>query len=90
MSTLLIPQVLRTETGGAGSVEVQGETVGGAIDELVERHPGLRNRLLTPEGDLHRFVNVYRNGEDVRYLDGLETPLTDEDEVRLLPAIAGG
>jgi molybdopterin synthase sulfur carrier subunit len=90
MSTLLIPQVLRTETGGAGSVEVEGETVGQAIEELVELHPGLRNRLLTPDGDLHRFVNLYRNGEDVRYLGGLETPLGEEDEVRLLPAIAGG
>ena len=90
MSKLLIPQVLRAEAGGVATVTVEGETVGEVIDGLVTRHPGLRGRLMTPEGELHRFVNLYLNGEDVRYLAGLDTKVGDEDEVRLLPAIAGG
>ena len=90
MTTLLIPSVLRTETGGAARVEVEGQTVGAAIEALVDRHPGLRGRLLAADGGLHRFVNLYLNGEDVRYLAGLDTRVGDGDEVRLLPAIAGG
>jgi sulfur-carrier protein len=90
MTTLLIPSVLRAETGGAAKVEVDGDTVGQAIARLVERHPGLRGRLLADDGGVHRFVNLYLNGEDVRYLGGLDTRVADGDEVRLLPAIAGG
>jgi sulfur-carrier protein len=60
------------------------------VDELVTRHPALKQQLLTDEGDLNRFVNVYVNGQDVRYLQGLDTPVTPADEVRLLPAMAGG
>ena len=62
----------------------------GVVDELVEEHPSLRGQLLTDEGELNRFVNVYVNGQDVRYLAGLETPVAPADEVRLLPAMAGG
>ena len=90
MSKLMIPQVLRADAGGVATVTVEGGTVGEVIDGLVTRHPGLRSRLMTPEGELHRFVNLYLNGEDVRYLAGLDTKVRDEDEVRLLPAIAGG
>jgi len=90
MSRLVLPQVLRPEAGGAASVEVDASTVGEAIDRLVARHPGLRDRLLTPEGAIHRFVNLYLNGEDVRYLGGLEARVAAGDEIRLLPAIAGG
>jgi molybdopterin synthase sulfur carrier subunit len=87
---VVIPQVLRPETGGERSVEVTGQTVGEVIDGLLERHPALRDRLVNPDGGLHRFVNVYRNGEDVRYLSGLATAVEPGDEIRLLPAIAGG
>jgi molybdopterin synthase sulfur carrier subunit len=90
MSTVVIPQVLRTETDGAKAVEVAGSTIGQVVEALVDRHPGLGERLLAPDGGLHRFVNVYLNGQDVRYLSGLETAVAERDEVRLLPAIAGG
>jgi len=90
MSRLLLPQVLRSEAAGAASVTVEAATVGEAIDGLVARHPGLRARLLTADGRLHRFVNLYLNGEDVRYLGGLGTRVGADDEIRLLPAIAGG
>jgi molybdopterin converting factor small subunit len=90
MSRVFIPQVLRSDVGGVKTVEVGGDTVGQVVDALVEQHPSLGGRLIAPEGGLHRFVNVYLNGEDVRYLAGLDTRVDDEDEVRLLPAIAGG
>jgi len=67
-----------------------GETVGELIRDLVARHPGLGEQLLTPDGGLHRFVNVYVNGQDVRYLQEFETPVTERDAVIILPAMAGG
>ena len=85
-----MPQILRTEVGGVKSLDVGGSTVGEVVQSLLSGHPGLVGRLLTPEGELHRFVNVYLNGQDVRYLDGLDTPVAERDEIRLLPAIAGG
>lgn len=90
MSTVFIPAVLRPAVGGAKSLELTGSTVGELVKALLERHPGLGGQLLTPEGELNRFVNVYVNGQDVRYLDGLATPVGERDEVRLLPAMAGG
>jgi molybdopterin converting factor small subunit len=90
MSRVHIPQVLRADVGGVKTVEVDGDTVGQVVGALVDRHPSLGGRLYAPEGGLHRFVNVYLNGEDVRYLAGLDTRVEDADEVRLLPAIAGG
>jgi len=90
MSTVFIPAVLRPAVGGVKSLELDGSTVGELVSALLERHPGLRGQLLTPEGELNRFVNVYVNGQDVRYLDGLSTPVGERDEVRLLPAMAGG
>jgi molybdopterin synthase sulfur carrier subunit len=72
------------------SLEVDGETIRSVVGGLVERHPSLGGQLLTDDGDLNRFVNVYVNGEDVRYLAGLDTPVAPGDEVRLLPAMAGG
>jgi sulfur-carrier protein len=90
MSTVHIPAVLRANVGGAKSLEVDGDSIRGVVGGLVERHPALRGQLLTDEGDLNRFVNVYVNGQDVRYLDGLDTPVAPADEVRLLPAMAGG
>jgi molybdopterin converting factor small subunit len=90
MSTVIIPTVLRPTVGGVKSIEVDGQSIRAVVDGLVERHPGLRGQLLTEDGDLNRFVNVYVNGQDVRYLAGLDTPVVAADEVRLLPAMAGG
>ncbi|HVA59727.1 MAG TPA: MoaD/ThiS family protein [Mycobacteriales bacterium] len=85
-----IPTILRSYTGGEKSVEGKGETLGGLFDDLEGRHPGLRERLIGADGTLNRFVNVYANDEDVRFLGSLETVLADGDTVTILPAVAGG
>ena len=90
MSTVFIPAVLRTNVGGVKSLEIPGDSIRGVVDALVEQHQSLGGQLLTEDGDLNRFVNVYVNGQDVRYLSGLDTPVAPTDEVRLLPAMAGG
>jgi molybdopterin converting factor small subunit len=90
VSTVWIPQVLRASVGGVKTIDLEGASVGDLIHALVERHPSLHDQLLTAEGNLNRFVNVYVNGQDVRYLDGLQTQVGARDEVRLLPAMAGG
>ena len=90
MSVVKIPTVLRPQVGGNKEVEMTGSTVGEVVTELTVRYPSLKSQLLTDEGGLNRFVNVYVNGQDVRYLDGLGTPVAPGDEVRLLPAMAGG
>jgi molybdopterin converting factor small subunit len=90
VSTVVIPSVLRASVGGVKALEVDGDSIRSVVGGLIERHPSLGGQLLTDEGDLNRFVNVYVNGQDVRYLAGLDTPVTPTDEVRLLPAMAGG
>jgi len=90
VSTVRIPAVLRPSVGGVRELELPGSSVGEVVRELVARHPGLGGQLLAPDGGLNRYVNVYLNGQDVRYLEGLDTPVGDRDEVRLLPAMAGG
>ncbi len=85
-----IPAVLRSHTGGATSVDASPGTLRDVVSELAGRYPGLADQLLGDEGELHRFVNVYINDEDVRYLDGLDTKLGDGDVLSLLPAVAGG
>jgi molybdopterin synthase sulfur carrier subunit len=85
-----IPTILRTYTGGAKSVEAKGDTLSALIDDLDSSHPGLKGRLITDDGALHRFVNVYVNDEDVRFTGSLETALSDGDAVTILPAVAGG
>ena len=90
MSVVKIPTVLRPQVGGNREVELGGTTVGEVVDALTVQYPSLKSQLLTEDGQLNRFVNVYVNGQDVRYLDGLATPVADRDEVRLLPAMAGG
>ena len=85
-----IPTILRTHTGGNKTVEGTGATLGALVDDIDAQHPGIKNRLVTEEGKLHRFVNVYVNDEDVRFLGGLGTPLKDGDSVTVLPAVAGG
>ncbi len=84
-----IPTILRTYTGGAKQVEGTGSTLDELISDLEQRHGGLRERLIDA-GSLRRFVNVYLNDEDVRFLAGLETPVKDGDTVTVLPAVAGG
>jgi len=90
VSAVLLPTVLRSAAGGQKQVDVDGSTVGQVIGGLVERHPGLREQLFSTEGELNRFVNVYLNDQDVRYLQGLETPVAERDSIRILPAMAGG
>jgi molybdopterin synthase sulfur carrier subunit len=84
-----IPTILRTYTGGAKAVEGSGATLADLIGDLDSRHSGLRERLVDGSG-LRRFVNIYLNDEDVRFLGGLETPVSDGDTVTVLPAVAGG
>jgi len=85
-----IPTILRTYTDGQKAVEGKGDTLSDLLDDLDVRHPGLRGRLVTADGGLHRFVNVYVNDEDVRFLGGLATTLGSDDSVTVLPAVAGG
>jgi sulfur-carrier protein len=87
--TVKIPSQLRGVTEGEGEIEVDGRTVGEALDAVFEQHVDLRERI-TEDGGLRRFVNVYVSGEDIRFQDGLETELSDGDEVTILPAVAGG
>ena len=84
-----IPAQLRTLTGGEGETEVEGESVGEVLEALYERYDGLRDRI-TEDGELRRFVNIYARGEDIRFGDGLDTPVGDGDEITILPAVAGG
>ena len=84
-----IPTILRTYTDGQKAVDASGETLAGLIEDLETNHPGLKDRLIEGE-DLRRFVNVYINDEDVRFIGGLEAPLADGDQVVVLPAVAGG
>jgi sulfur-carrier protein len=87
--TVKIPAQLRAATGGEAELEADGSTVGEVLDAVFEQHDGLRDRI-TQDGDLRRFVNVYVSGEDIRFQDGLETPISEGDEVTILPAVAGG
>jgi MoaD family protein len=90
MTAVRIPPVLRSAAGDQKQVEVSGSTVGEALESLIERFPSLRDQLLTDDGSLNRFVNVYVNGRDVRYEQELATPVGENDTVILLPAMAGG
>jgi molybdopterin converting factor small subunit len=85
-----VPTILRSYTSGAKVVEGSGDTLGALIDDLDTKHSGLKGRLITDDGGLHRFVNVYVNDEDVRFLGALDAKLTDGDSVTILPAVAGG
>ena len=87
--TVKIPTQLRVATDGESTALVDGTTVGEVLDALYERYGELRSRI-AEDGGLRRFVNVYVDEEDIRFLDGLETPVSDGDEVTILPAVAGG
>jgi MoaD family protein len=85
-----LPTVLRPAAGGNSTVSVEGSTIGEVLADLVHRYPGVEGQVLTDEGTLHRFVNVYVNDDDVRYLDKLDTKVADGDTISILPAVAGG
>jgi molybdopterin synthase sulfur carrier subunit len=85
-----LPTVLRPHAGGKSTVEVEGSTIGEVLSSLVEANPGMKDQVLTPDGSLHRFVNIYLNDDDVRYLDSLDTKVANGDTVSILPAVAGG
>ena len=85
-----IPAPLRTVTEGAAEVDVEGGSVGAAMGQLEQRYPQIRTRLRDDQGELRRFVNLYVNGEDIRFLSGMDTSLSSGDEVSIIPAVAGG
>ena len=85
-----MPTILRPHVGGASSIKAEGSTVKEIFDGLLAKYPGLKGQLVTETGDLHRFVNVYRNDDDIRYLGRLETPVNASDVVSIIPAVAGG
>jgi molybdopterin converting factor small subunit len=90
MSVVRIPPVLRVATGGEREVQVEGASVGEVLDALYRRYPQIRAQLESGDGELHRFVNLYLNDEDVRTLGWLDTPVSRGDTLTILPAMAGG
>ncbi len=85
-----LPTVLRAQAGGAKSVHADGSTVGEVLSQVISDYPGLAGQVIDDTGSLHKFVNVYVNDDDVRYLSALDTPVKDSDEISILPAVAGG
>jgi len=85
-----IPTPLRKLTGGAESVSANGATIAAIVQDLESHHPGLKERICDSAGKVRRFVNVYVNGDDIRFLNSLETSVKDGDEISIVPAIAGG
>ncbi|MGH9129351.1 MAG: ubiquitin-like small modifier protein 1 [Acidimicrobiales bacterium] len=85
-----LPTVLRPHAAGSSAVKAQGGTIGEVLGDLTTHFPGMAGQVLTSDGALHRFVNVYVNDDDVRYLDKLDTKVSDDDVVSILPAVAGG
>jgi MoaD family protein len=90
MKTVLLPQQLRNLTNGEDTIEVGALTIGELIDELESRYNGFKSRLLKPDGTVNSFVNFYVNGEDIRFLAGINTTLLACDEISIVPAVAGG
>ena len=90
MPTLSIPSPLRPFTEGAGKIDLQATDVRGAVKELTDKYPSLNPHLYTDDGNLRPYVNLFVNSEDVRYLQGLDTELGDQDHLRIIPSIAGG
>jgi MoaD family protein len=85
-----LPTVLRTHAGGASTIQLSGATLGDVLDKLVAEYPGMAGQVVQDDGSLHKFVNIYVNDDDVRYLQGLDTPVPDGAEISILPAVAGG
>jgi molybdopterin converting factor small subunit len=85
-----LPTVLRSHAAGAATVQLSGATLGEVLDKLVAEYPGLTGQVVQDDGSLHKFVNIYVNDDDVRYLQGLDTPVPDGAQISILPAVAGG
>jgi MoaD family protein len=88
--TVKLPTILRKHTGGEAKVPAEGATVGEVLKDLESRYAGITKNVFADDGGLHRFINVYLNDEDVRYLGSLETEVSDGDTLSILPAVAGG
>jgi molybdopterin synthase sulfur carrier subunit len=88
--TVRLPTIMRSNAGGQSEISAEGETIGEVIDDVVRQFPGTATHLRAPDGGVHRFVNVYLNDEDVRYLGKLDTKVSDGDTVSIVPAVAGG
>ena len=89
-ATVKIPTPLRKLTNNEASVDAVGKTIEQIVESLDSAYPGMRERLIDDNGDLRHFVNIYLNGEDIRYIDGLKSPVSDNDELSIVPAVAGG
>ena len=89
MAVVRIPTPLRPQAGGLDKIQASGSTVGAVLADLGSQHPAIQERLFDG-GEIRRFVNVYVNNEDIRYLEDLETPVAEGDEVSIIPAVAGG
>lgn len=89
-ASVRIPTILRTYTGGSSEVEASGATLSEVLDDLEANYTGIRARILDDNGELRRFVNVYVGNEDVRFLDGLASPVAEGAQVSIIPAVAGG
>lgn len=87
---VVIPAQLRQYTQDQSSVEVEASTVGGVLDQVEQKFPGIKERICEPDGRIRRFVNIFVNGDDVRALNGPDTEVKDGDEVGIIPAVAGG
>ncbi|MGK2956898.1 MAG: MoaD/ThiS family protein [Acidimicrobiales bacterium] len=85
-----LPTIMRTHAGGSSEVTATGSTVGEVVEDLIRQFPGIAANLKSPDGGIHKFVNLYVNDEDIRYLDKLDTKVSDTDQIAILPAVAGG
>lgn len=90
MADVRLPTILRAHAGGQSKVKAAGATVGAVMEDLVRQFPSIAGQIVTPEGVLHKFVNVYVNDDDVRYIGKLDAPVADGDTISILPAVAGG
>jgi molybdopterin converting factor small subunit len=88
--TVRLPTIMRSNAGGQSEISAEGATIGEVIDDVVRQFPGTASHLRAPDGGVHRFVNVYLNDEDVRYLGKLDTVVGEGDTVSIVPAVAGG
>ena len=88
--TVRLPTIMRSNAGGQSEISAEGGTIGEVIDDIVRQFPGTASHLKAPDGGVHRFVNVYLNDEDVRYLGKLDTKVGEGDTVSIVPAVAGG
>jgi molybdopterin converting factor small subunit len=88
--TVRIPTILRTYTGGQSEVDAQGSTLGDVLESLEAAYPGIKARVLDDSGELRRFVNVYVGNDDVRFIEGLQSPTPEGTQISIIPAVAGG